>query len=143
MARRPAGVRQEHLSAPGAGELDPHGAQPHGHGEADLDQAEAAFMEGFLAAAGPTSFPRLAGIPFTTTSADGAALRLLCVETEVVAEVGAVAPHLGCGSFRYDQLPTRLVSRRRLLFVYFDGARLRSLAFAAVRQAAREAGAPD
>jgi hypothetical protein len=124
--------------------LDPHETEPHSHGEADLDQVEAAFIEGFLAASDPTSFLRLAGIPFATTSADGATLRLLRVETEVVADVGAITPHLGGGSFRYDPLPTRLVSRRRRLrFVYFDGAGLRSLAFSAVRQAAREAGEPD
>jgi hypothetical protein len=108
-----------------------------------LDQVEAALMEGLLAASGPTSFLRLAGISFTTTSADGATVRLLRVETEVVADVGAVAPHLGGGPFRYDPLPTRLVSHRLVRFVYFDWAGLRSLAFAPVRQAAREAGAPD
>ena len=124
--------------------LDPHDAGPYTHGEADLDQVEAAFLEGFLAASDPTSFLRLAGIPFTATAADGATLRLLRVETEVVADVGAVTPHLGGGSFRYDPLPARLVSRRRRLrFVYFDGAGLRPLTFAAIRQAAREVGRPD
>jgi hypothetical protein len=124
--------------------LDPHETQAHAHGEADLDQVEAAFIEGFLAASDPTSFLRLAGIPFTTTAADGATLRLLRVETEVTADVGAVTPHLGGGSFRYDPLPARLVSRRRRLsFVYFDGAGPRPLTFAAIRQAAREAGARD
>jgi len=124
--------------------LDPPEAQPHAHGDADLDQVEAAFIEGFLAASDPTSFLRLAGIPFTTTTADGAMLRLLRVETEVTADVGAVTPHLGGASFRYDPLPARLVSRRRRLrFVYFDGTGLRPFTFAAIRQAAREAGAPD
>jgi len=123
---------------------DPHAALQHGHGEADLDQVEAAFIEGFLAASDPTSFLRLAGIPFTVAAADGATLRLLRVETEVVADVGAVTPHLGGGSLRYDPLPARLVSRRRRLrFVYFDGTGLRPLGFAAVRQAAREAGTLD
>ena len=65
---------------------------------------------------------RLAGTPFTTTLADGPTLRLLRVETEVVADVGAVTPPLGGGPFRYDPLPTRLVSRRLLRFVYFDWA---------------------
>ena len=37
-------------------------------GEADLDQVEAAFVEGFLAASDPTSFLRLAGIPFKATA---------------------------------------------------------------------------
>ena len=76
--------------------------------------------------------------------ADGATLGLLRVETEVVADVDAVTPHLGGGAFRYDPLPARLVPRRRRLrFVYFDGAGLRPFTFAAIRQAAREMGAPD
>jgi hypothetical protein len=59
-------------------------------------------------------------------------------------DVGAVTRHLGGGSFRYDPLPARLVSRRRRQrFLYFDGSGLRPLTFAAARQAAREAGAPD
>jgi hypothetical protein len=107
----------------------------HEHGEADLDQVEAAFIEGFLAASDPTSFLRLAGIPFRARANDGAALSLLRVETDVVADVGSVTPHLGGGSFRYDPLPAQLVARRRRLrFVYFDGAGLRALDFAAVRQ---------
>jgi hypothetical protein len=124
--------------------LDPHDTQPRGRGEADLDQVEAAFIEGFLAASDPTSFLRLAGIPFTVTAADGATLRLLRVETEVVADVGAVTPHLGGGSFRYDPLPARLVSRRRRLrLVYFDGVGLRPMGFAAIRQAACEVSTRD
>lgn len=48
--------------------------------------------------------------------------------------MGSVTPHLGGGSFRYDPLPAALVTRRRRLrFVYFDGAGLRALSFAAVR----------
>jgi hypothetical protein len=124
--------------------LDPHDAEPHEDGVPDLDQVEAAFVEGFLTASDPTSFLRLAGIPFTTTAADGTTLRLLRVETEVVTDVGSVTPHLGGGSFRYDPLPARLVSRRRRLrFVYFDGAGLRPLTFAAIRQAARAVVVPD
>ena len=95
---------------------------------------EAAFIEGFLTASDPTSFLRLAGIPFKATAPDGATLALLRVETEVVADVGSVTPHLGGGSFRYDPLPASLVARRRRLrFVYFDGGGLRPLGFAAVR----------
>jgi hypothetical protein len=102
--------------------------------EPDLDKIEAAFVEGFLAASDATSFLRLAGVPFSATAADGAALSLLRVETEVVADVGSLTPHLGGGSFRYDPLPAPLVaSRRRLRFVYFDGAGLRMLNFATVR----------
>jgi hypothetical protein len=105
------------------------------HGEPDLDQVEAAFIEGFLTASDPTSFLRLAGIPFQAMAADGTPLSLLRVETEVVADVGSVTPHLGGGTFRYDPLPASLVARRRRLrFVYFDGSGLRGLNFAAVRQ---------
>jgi hypothetical protein len=115
--------------------LAPDAMPHHKHGEADLDQVEAAFIEGFLAASDPTSFLRLAGIPFRAKASDGAALSLLRVETDVVADVGSVTPHLGGTSFRYDPLPAQLVARRRRLrFVYFDGAGLRALDFAAVRQ---------
>jgi hypothetical protein len=114
--------------------LDPREAQDHAHGGSDLDQVEAAFIEGFMVASDPTSFLRLARIPFKATAADGATLSLLRVETDVVADVGSVTPHLGGKSFRYDPLPARLVSRRRRLrFVYFDGAALRPLSFATVR----------
>ncbi|MBO0763003.1 MAG: hypothetical protein J2P50_00155 [Hyphomicrobiaceae bacterium] len=118
--------------------LHPNEARPSTQGEADLDQVEAAFIEGFLAASDPTSFLRLAGIPFSMTAGDGASLWLLRVETEVVADIGALTPHLGGGSFRYDPLPANLVSRRRRLrFVYFDGTGLRALTFVDVRQGAR------
>jgi hypothetical protein len=114
--------------------LDTEDAHNHARGEADLDQVEAAFIEGFLDASDPTSFLRLAGVPFKATAPDGAALSLLRVETEVVADVGSVTPHLGGGSFRYDPLPATLVARRRRLrFVYFDGTGLRALGFPAVR----------
>jgi hypothetical protein len=37
-------------------------------------------------------------------------------------------------SFRYDPLPSNFVSRRRRLrFVYFDGASLRALSYAELR----------
>jgi hypothetical protein len=114
--------------------LGPDAAHPEVHGEADLDKVEAAFIEGFLIANDPTSFLRLAAIPFKAVTADGTALSLLRVATEVVADVGSVTPHLGGGSFRYDPLPATLVERRRRLrFVYFDGTGLRTLGFAAVR----------
>lgn len=120
--------------------LDPAHAQPHDHGEPDLDQVEAAFVEGFMAASDPTSFLRLARIPFEVTAADGARLVLLRVETDVVADIGSLTPHVGGGSFRYEPLPQSLVSRRRRLrFVYFDGGALRLLTFANVREDLGEA----
>lgn len=113
-----------------------HGEHGHAHDdrEKDVDLVEAAFVEGFLEASDPTSFLRLAQVPFEATAADGATLALLRVEIDAVVDVGSVTPHLGGGSFRYDPLPARMVSRRkRLRFVYFDGRKLRPLDLAEVR----------
>jgi hypothetical protein len=108
--------------------------QPHDHGEPDLDLVEAAFVEAFLPASDPTSFLRLARVPFEARTADGSRLVLLRVETDSVTDVGSVTPHLGGGSFRYDPLPAKMTAqRRRLRFVYFDGNAPRSLDLAAVR----------
>ena len=114
----------------------PHGEHEHDHDhrETDVDLVEAAFIEGFLEASDPTSFLRLAQVPFEAVASDGTKLALLRVEIDAVADVGSVTPHLGGGSFRYDPLPARMVSRRkRLRFVYFDGQRPRPLDLAEVR----------
>ncbi|MBX2806124.1 MAG: hypothetical protein KTR19_09145 [Hyphomicrobiales bacterium] len=88
----------------------------------DLDLVEKAFCEGFAAASDPTSFLRLAGVPFTATNSEGKTLHLLRVEHNAATDVGNITPHLGGGSFRYAPLPTRLASRRsEFHFVYFDG----------------------
>ena len=106
----------------------------HEAGEPDLDLVEAAFVEGFVAASDPTSFLRLAQVPFTAGAADGAVLSLLRVEVDCVADVGALTPHMGGASFHYDPLPARMISRRkRLRLVYFDGQRLRTLALSEAR----------
>jgi hypothetical protein len=115
------------------GEDDHH---HHDHAEPDLDKVEAAFVEAFMEASDPTSFLRLTHIPFEMNAADGAALKLLRVEVNAMADVASLTPHLGGTSFRYDPLPANLVShRRRLQFIYFDGATLRSLSFVDVRSA--------
>jgi hypothetical protein len=102
--------------------------------ESDLDLVEATFVEAFLDASDPTSFLRLAQVPFEASVPDGAKLALLRVEIDAVVDVGAVTPHLGGASFHYDPLPARMVSRRkRLRFVYFDGQGLRALDLAQVR----------
>jgi hypothetical protein len=102
--------------------------------EPDLDLIEAAFVDGFRQASDPTSFLRLAQVPFELTGTDGVRLVLLRVEVDAIADVGAITPHLGGTSFRYDPLPGRMVSRRsRLRFVYFDGQGLRALGLAEVR----------
>jgi hypothetical protein len=97
----------------------------------DVDLVEKAFIDGFRATGDPTSFLRLAHVPFDAKAPDGARLVLLRVETEAMTDVGAIMPHLGGGTFRYDPLPAGMVARRQALrFVYFDGYKLRSLRLA-------------
>jgi hypothetical protein len=101
--------------------------------EPDLDKVEAAFVDGFVTAPDPTSFLRLARIPFEF-AVDGASMKLLRVEIDALTDVGSLTPHLGGGTFRYDPLPSNFISRRRRLrFVYFDGASLRPLSYAELR----------
>jgi hypothetical protein len=120
--RRPAQWQTPHR------EDAPTGEEGRPRPETDLDLVEAAFVEGFLGASDTTSFLRLARVPFEGTAADGAKLVLLRVEVDSVADVGAITPHLGGASFRYDPLPARMVShRKRLRLVYFDGQTTRML----------------
>ncbi len=57
------------------------------------------------------------------------------MESDAVTDVGALMPHVGGGSLRYDPLPARMVThRRRLRFVYFDGAAPRMLTLGEVRE---------
>lgn len=94
----------------------------HEHAEPDLDLVETAFLQSFPTAPDPTSFLRLAGVPFTGTAADGRTLRLLRVEANQTTDVGTLTPHLGGDGHRYDPLPAKLSSRRQTLaFAYFDG----------------------
>ena len=110
--------------------------------EADLYLVENAFSEGFAVTSDPTSFLRLAQVPFEAVAPDGKRLVLLRVETDAVADMGAITPHFGGDSFRYDPLPAAMVSkRRRLRFIYFDGAAPRALKLEEVR-ALRASSAP-
>ena len=135
-----AGAGHNHI-APSRGTVQwqtPHEPQQpeddHHHGEPDLDLVEAAFVEGFSTASDPTSFLRLARIPFEATDASGAKLVMLRVETEATVDVGTLTPHLGGGSMRYDPLPAAMAARRRRLrFVYFDGSGARKLTLGEVR----------
>ncbi len=105
--------------------------------EPDLDLVETAFTEGFFGASDPTSFLRLAQVPFEAT-ADGKKLVLLRVEIDAVADVGGITPHIGGTSFRYDPLPGQMVSRRkRLRFIYFDGQGQQLLTLEEVRRLAQ------
>jgi hypothetical protein len=109
--------------------------------ERDLDLIEKSFVEGFVRAPDPTSFLRLASIPFVGVDSDERRLHLLRVETESLTDVGAVAPLLGGEGVRYDPLPAKLVAQRqRLSFVYHDGRSTRRLDFAEARKLADESG---
>jgi hypothetical protein len=122
---RPAGVAQWQTPHLGEGQQ----AAEQQQGEPDLDQVEAAFVEGFATAADPTSFLRLANVPFEATAVDGPKLVLL-----LVTDVGSIMPHLGGATFRYDPLPAAMVTRRRRLrFIYRDEGGVRALSFAEVR----------
>jgi hypothetical protein len=131
--RRPVQWQTPHLAR------EPESQAREDHGEPDLDLVEAAFVEAFTATSDPTSFLRLARVPFAARAEDGARLALLRIETDVVTDIGTLTPHLGGESFRYDPLPAQFVSRRRRLrFVYFDGDGLRPLSLAAVRSLQEE-----
>ena len=107
--------------------------------ETDLDLVEKAFSEGFAVTSDPTSFLRLAQVPFEASAADGKRLVLLRVETDAVADMGAITPHFGGDTFRYDPLPAAMVSRRRRLrFIYFDGQAPRVLKLEEVRALKQE-----
>lgn len=109
--------------------------QEHGHPPVsdefrDLDLVEKAFCEGFAATSDPTSFLRLAGVPFSGKDASGKILHLLRVEHNAATDVGNVTPHLGGGSFRYAPLPAHMTSRRSdLHFIYFDGSETTRLSY--------------
>ena len=113
---------------------------PHDHREEaaepkepDLDLVETAFVQGFAAAADPTSFLRLAKVPFVTER-DGAKLELLRVQIENTVDVGSVTPWMGGGGHRVAPLPASLVSRRgRLRFVYLASDQRLELSLAEVR----------
>ncbi|MEE2953371.1 MAG: hypothetical protein VYD57_19270 [Pseudomonadota bacterium] len=112
-----------------------HGGEPQDHHhEADFDLVEKAFAEGFYAASDPTSFLRLAGVPFRARTSEGTDLSLLRVEETLRVDTGSLAPHLGGGSFRYDPLPAAMISKRRALaFQYFDGSEVRTLSLEEAR----------
>jgi len=98
----------------------------------DLDLVEAAFVEGFARCSDPTSFLRLARVPFTGIDAAGRRLHLLRVEVEELTDIGSLTPLLGGAGMRYAPLPARLASRRRRLrFVYHNGEQIEPMDLAA------------
>lgn len=112
----------------------PEGAQPIEPARQDIDLVEQSFMASFGSAPDPTSFLRLAGIPFVGQNKEGQLLHLLRVEMSENTDVGSVVPTLGGQKMRYDPLPAQLTSRRRrLAFHYHDGQTLQQLDFDTAR----------
>ncbi len=90
--------------------------------EPDFDLVEEAFADAFPKAEDPTSFLRLANVPFVGARPDGSRLFLLRVEQDFATDIGSLAPAVGGGAHRYAPMPKGMVSRRRRLgFVYTDG----------------------
>jgi hypothetical protein len=105
----------------------------HDEAEPDLDLVEAAFVEGFEAASDPTSFLRLAGVPFRA-SWNGRTIDLLRVAIDLQCDVAAVTPMLG-GGHKVAPLPASLVGKRRSLALhYVDEKGLVSLGLAQARE---------
>ena len=127
-----------HNAKPPAQWQKPH--LPHGHGaphdqesEPDLDLIEAAFVEGFERAPDPTSFLRLAGIPFQSER-DGQTLHLVRVEIESLTDIAAVTPLLGGNGHSVAPLPaSRVAQRRHLGFLYLAGETMQRLDLAEAR----------
>ncbi|MEZ5930947.1 MAG: hypothetical protein R3F54_03180 [Alphaproteobacteria bacterium] len=104
-------------------------------GPADFDLVEQSFIEGFRTTSDPTSFLRLAGVPFKATDDAGRTLCLLRVQLDQTTDVGSITPHLGGQSYRYDPLPKGLISTRtQLHFIYHDGDTLREFSFDQAKQ---------
>jgi hypothetical protein len=104
------------------------------HDAPDLDLIENAFAESFADASDPTSFLRLARIPFEAVDAEGKQLVLLRVECDAAVDVGSVSTRRDGGPMRYSPLPRRMATRRRRLrFIYFDGSVPRSLTLGETR----------
>lgn len=105
----------------------PH--RPHGHDqppaaearEPDLDLVEAAFVQGFEQAPDPTSFLRLARVPFVTER-NGKRLELLRVEITSRTEVASITPYQGGQGHRVAPLPAALVGRRQSLGLVYHGS---------------------
>ncbi|MGF1560565.1 MAG: hypothetical protein ACFB3T_00110 [Geminicoccaceae bacterium] len=126
-AKRPA--QWQNLHDPAGADGEP----PISDANKDLDLVEAAFIEGFAACSDPTSFLRLAGIPFDAVDAHGRQLKLLRVEHSLIADVASVTPVLG-GGLRHAPLPARLVSKRpSLTFHYLHDSHVVALSFADAR----------
>jgi hypothetical protein len=115
----------------------PEGPTRRGGGEPDVDLVEDAFVDAFPRAPDPTSFLRLAGVPFLAETEGGTRLHLLRVEISQTTDIGTLTPHLGGTGHRYDPLPAKLASKRQTLaLAYFDGTAVVRLSLAEARRLA-------
>lgn len=110
-AQRPLQWQTPHLPSRTSEVPDPEVPQ-------DLDLVEAAFVEGFQEASDPTSFLRLAGVPFATQR-DGKTLRLVRISVEQVTDVAAVTPLIGGQGHNVAPLPKSHVGHRCQLNLHY------------------------
>lgn len=88
--------------------------------EPDFDLVEKSFVDGAHNHPDPTSFLRLASVPFHARLADGNEGYLLGYVIEDVVEVGSVMPTIGDGPANYNVVPaSRVAKRRHLYFQYW------------------------
>jgi hypothetical protein len=102
--------------------------------EPDFDLVEEAFCEAAQNASDPTSFLRLAGVPFVADLGGGKRMRLLSYSIANETEVGAVAPGFEAAEPVYHPLPASRVRKlRRLRFTYHTAEGVKEFSLSEVR----------
>ena len=127
--RRPSTITTVRVPRPAGAVADAASRRAQAHGadarprRARSRPGRGGLRRGFASATDPTSFLRLAHVPFEAVAARRREARAAAGRGRRRHRRRRVTPHLGGAAFRYDPLPARMVSRRqRLRFVYFDGA---------------------
>lgn len=112
---------------------------PHDHPQAEGESEdaarllEAAFIDGFRAAADKASFLRLAGIPNEIRGTHGQAWKLVEVQVADRFEVGGVSPGFASPELVHHPFPGAMVrSTTSLRFVYRTLTETRELGWSAV-----------
>jgi hypothetical protein len=102
--------------------------------EPDFDLVEEAFCEAAAIASDPTSFLRLAGVPFVADLGGGNRMRLLSFSIANETEVGAIAPGFAAADPVYHPLPASRVRKlRRLRFTYHTAEGAKEFSLSEVR----------
>jgi hypothetical protein len=133
-----------HAHGPGHNRPGPHATQwqkplsrdatPAPTAEPDFDLVEEAFCDAAQTASDPTSFLRLAGVPFVADLGGGKRMRLLSYSIASETEVGAVAPGFEAAEPVYHPLPAARVRKlRRLRFTYHTAEGVKEFSLYEVR----------